>query len=327
MDTSVNIGTLALKSPIVVASCSLSIMPKSCLSFEKAGAGAIVMKSIFQEEILAEYAATNSSIRAEQYEYLAQYHEEECLDKYCDIIRDIKALCTIPVIASVSCVNAEGWPAYARKFQDAGADALELNVMSLESAADYQYGDMETRHVEILQAVKSVVDIPIFVKVGSCLTNAVRLVAALYEAGAAAVVLFNKMCPVDINVEEVCYKMGQVMTGTTEIYNTMRWTALSSAGVPDMPIMASGGVCDGEALVKVLLSGAVAGQVCSPLYTQGASAIREMYDYLVAWMERHDYASPAAFTGLLDASGREGAARFERIQFVKNISKAKSLKI
>ena len=318
MDLSVKIGNLTLPSPIVAASCSLTIVPRSCLAFEKAGAGAIVMKSIFQEEILAESQASD---------YFAPWLEQDYLNKYCDIIRQIKKECTIPVIASVSCINAEGWPSYAKLFQEAGADALELNVMSLENAIDYNYGDMERGHVEILKAVSDVVDIPIIIKVGNCLTNAVRLSASLYEAGAAAVVLFNKMCPVDINVDDICYKMGQVMTGTTEIYNVMRWAALCSAGVPELPVMASGGVCDGEALVKVLLSGAKVGQVCSPLYTQGDGAIREMHEYLVSWMEDHGYSSVSEFTGLLNASDREGATRFERIQFVKNISKAKSLKI
>ena len=318
MDLSVKIGNLTLPSPIVAASCSLTIIPGSCAAFEKAGAGAIVMKSIFQEEILAE---------SDGYEYFSPWQEQDYLDKYCDIISQIKKVCTIPVIASVSCINADGWPAYARQFQDAGADALELNVMSLEHSLDYNYGDMERNHVEILKAVKAAVDIPVIIKVGNCLTNVVRLSASLYEAGAAAVVIFNKMCPVDINVEEVCYKMGQVMTGTTEIYNVMRWAALCSAGVPGLPVMASGGVCDGESLLKVLLSGAKVGQVCSPLYTQGASVISEMHEYLVNWMESHGYSSVSEFTGMLDASNREGATRFERIQFVKNISKAKSLKI
>ena len=318
MDLSVKIGNLVLPSPIVAASCSLTIIPRSCFAYEKAGAGAIVMKSIFQEEIIAE---SDSS------EFFSPWLEQDYLDKYCDMIREIKKVCTIPVLASVSCVNAEGWPAYARNLQQAGADALELNVMTLESAPDYDYGEMERNHVEILKAVRDVVDIPVVIKVGNCLTNAVRLSASLYEAGAAAVVLFNKMCPVDINVEDICYKMGQVMTGSTEIYNVMRWAALSSAGVPQLPVMASGGICDGEALIKVLLSGATVGQVCSPLYTQGESAISQMHEYLISWMESHGYSSPSEFIGLLNASSHEGAARFERIQFVKNISKAKSLKI
>ena len=327
MDLSVKIGDLTLKSPIVAASCSFTIVPRNCLSFEKAGAGAIVMKSIFQEEILAEYAPSDSSIRTGSYEYFSPYHEQACLEKYCNIIRDIKQVCTVPIIASVSCINADGWPSYARYLEQAGADALELNVMSLESSPDYNYGDMERNHVEILKTVRQVVGIPIIIKVGNCLTNPVRLAASLYEEGAASVVLFNKMCPVDINVDALCYKMGRVMTGTTEIYNVMRWIALTSAGVPGLPLMASGGVCDGESLVKVLLSGAMAGQVCSPLYTQGDSSISEMRDYLVSWMERRGFSSLSEFIGLLDASDREGAAQFERIQFVKNISKAKSLKI
>lgn len=322
MNTSVKIAGLTLKTPFVVSSCSLTANPSNCVAYEKAGAGAIVLKSIFQEEILAELATMDTSIHAEAYDYLGAYHEQACIQHYCDLIKETKKVCTIPVIASVNCTDANGWASYAKIFQDAGADAIELNVMRLESSGSYTYGDLEKHHIAILKAVKESVGIPVIMKIGHCFTNPVQLVSSLYSAGAAAVVLFNKMCPVDIDIEKLSFKMGKAISGNTEIYDVMRWTALASANVPSASILASGGLCDGQSLVKVILAGAKAAEVCSVLYEKGAEAVSEMVSFLQNWMEKNNYLSVDDFCGVLNASKHEGAAQFERIQFVKNISKA-----
>lgn len=323
MNTSVKIGNLTLKNPFIVSSCSLTANPANFSSYEKAGASAIVLKSIFQEDILAELATMDTSIHPESYDYLGQYHEEACIENYCNLIQESKKACSIPVIASVSCTDANGWAAYAKRFQDAGADAIELNVMRIESSTSYSYGDLEKQHVDILKAVKKTISIPVIMKIGHCLTNVSQLVSDLTAAGATAVVLFNKMCPVDIDIENINYKMGKVMSGNTEIYDVLRWTALSSARVPSSSILASGGIIDGQSLIKAILSGAKATEVCSVIYEKGAEAISEMVTFLNTWMEKHGYNSIDEFRGNLNASKHEGAEHFERIQFVKNISKAK----
>lgn len=323
MNTSVKLGDLCLKTPFIVSSCSLTTNPANCSAYEKAGAGAIVLKSIFQETILAEVASMDMSAHAEAYDYLGVYHEQACIQHYCDLIKETKKVCSIPVVASVNCTDATGWVSYAKKFQEAGADAIELNVMRLESAVSYNHGDLENQHVAILKAVKEIVSIPVIMKIGHCFTNTVQLVASLKAAGAAAVVLFNKMCPVDIDIEALSYKMGKAVSGENEIYDTMRWTALASANVPSATILASGGVRNGEDLVKVILSGAKAAEVCSVLYEKGPEAITEMMSTLTSWMEKHGYASVDDYCGMMNASKHEGAAQFERIQFVKNITRSK----
>lgn len=325
MNTSVTIGNLVLKSPVIVSSCSLTTNPANCCAYEKAGAGAVVLKSIFQEEILANFEAMDTSFHTEALDYLGAYHEQACVQHYCNLINEIKKVCTLPVIASINCSSASGWTSYAKSFQDAGAAAIELNVMHLESSTSYEYGNLERQHIAILKAVKEVVSIPIIMKIGRAFTNAVQLVSSLYAAGAAAVVLFNKMCPVDIDIDSIGYKMGNALSSHSDLYDVMRWTALASAQVPSASILASGGVSNGQALVKVLLSGAKAAEVCSILYSMGPAAISEMMTTLNSWMEKHNFSSIDEFCGSMNASKHEGAAQFERIQFIRNFSKAKSL--
>lgn len=136
-------GGLLLRSPVIVGSCSLTSRPERCLEYERAGAGAVVIKSIFEEEILAEIDRYDHSFHIEGYDYLRYYQMERRLDEYCDIIRRTKALCSIPVIASVCCATAGAWVSYAGRFEEAGADAVELNVMRLESDPVYVDGDLE----------------------------------------------------------------------------------------------------------------------------------------------------------------------------------------
>lgn len=194
-------GGLLLRSPVIVGSCSLTSRPERCLEYERAGAGAVVIKSIFEEEILAEIDRYDHSFHTEGYDYLRYYQMERRLDEYCDIIRRTKALCSIPVIASVCCATAGAWVSYAGRFEEAGADAVELNVMRLESDPVYVDGDLERMHVEMFKAVKHRIEIPVIVKIGHTFTNVIPLVRRLTFEGAAAVVLFNKMCPVDIDTD------------------------------------------------------------------------------------------------------------------------------
>jgi len=321
MDMSIKVGGLKLRNPFIVSSCSLTANPENNLEFEKAGAGAIVLKSIFQEEILAEMASYDSSVHPEAYDYLGAYTQESWFSEYCKLISDTKRLCTIPVIASINCSNADGWASFAKRFVDAGADAIEINVMRIEGGADYSYGELEKQHIAILKAVKAAVSVPVIVKVGQNFTNVVPLVHELYKEGAAAVVLFNKMCPVDIDVDTLSFKMGNVISSASELPNVLRWTALASASLPAMPIIASGGVIDGPAMAKAILSGAYAVEVCSALYAKGAPVIGEMLAYLDSWMKEHHFASIEHFKASMNASHHEGSTNFERIQFFKNITK------
>uniref|UniRef100_UPI00402A4B77 dihydroorotate dehydrogenase-like protein n=1 Tax=Candidatus Cryptobacteroides bacterium TaxID=3085639 RepID=UPI00402A4B77 len=313
-------GGLLLRSPVIVGSCSLTSRPERCLEYERAGAGAVVIKSIFEEEILAEIDRYDHSFHTEGYDYLRYYQMERRLDEYCDIIRRTKALCSIPVIASVCCATAGAWVSYAGRFEEAGADAVELNVMRLESDPVYVDGDLERMHVEMFKAVKHRIEIPVIVKIGHTFTNVIPLVRRLTFEGAAAVVLFNKMCPVDIDTDTLSFRSADPLSDGKEIHDVLRWVGLASAKAPSSAILASGGVLDGDALVKILLAGATAAEICSVLYKEGPEAISRMTGRLSDWMAAHKFRSLDEFRGRLDASHHEEGGRFDRIQFYRDIS-------
>lgn len=325
MDLTTSFGGLTLRNPFIVSSCSLTSQPEKNQEMEKAGAGALVLKSIFEEEIMAQVnSMDHDDVPIEGYDYISFYQKQHCLDEYCRLIRDTKRLCSIPVIASVNCYTGSEWTAYAKMFQDAGADAIELNVMRIVSDFDYGYGSLEQQHVDLLRAVKSVVTIPVIMKLGHNFTNVVPLAGRLRAEGAAAVVLFNKMSPLDFDIEKLTLRKGEVLSGGSELSEVLRWTALTSAKLPALPLLASGGVVDGEAFVKVLLAGASAAEVCSVLYKQGVGAITEMVAFLNDWMVRHHCDTVDQMRGRLNASHRHDGDRFERIQFFSNISQAKN---
>lgn len=323
MDLKTTFGGLTLNNPFIVSSCSLTAHPDKNREFEQAGAGAIVLKSIFEEEILAEISSVDhDAANIGGYDYVSFYQKQHRLDEYCKLIRETKQACNIPVIASINCCSDSAeWIAFAKRFQEAGADAIELNVMRIESDIDYNYGALEQRHIDIVKAVRAVVTVPIIVKLGHNLTNVVPLVARLRAEGASAVVLFNKMCPLDFDIESLNTRMGEVLSDRRDLSEVLRWTALCSAKVPQMPLLASGGVADGESMVKALLAGATAVEVCSALYSHGPAAISQAIQYLTDWMQRHHFESVSQFRARLNASHRSEGENFERIQFFSNISK------
>jgi dihydroorotate dehydrogenase (fumarate) len=311
---------LKLKNPFIVSSCSLTNSAERNKKWEDAGASAVVLKSLFEEEIEAELAQAQQEAHAEELDYLKTYYRAHRLENYLQLIRDTKKVCTIPVIASINCYRKSDWTNFARHIQEAGADALELNIMSVCSGLHDVYGTYEHEHIEILKQVKSVVDIPVIVKLGRNFTNYVPLIDQLYANGAAAVVLFNRMVTFDINIEKLAYAQGNALGQSNDLSEVLRWTGLVSARVPRLDIAASGGVTDGASLVKALLAGASAVEVCSALYWNGAGCIQDMLHFLQEWMERHDYQSVSQFRGLLNARKENALDMFERTQFFKNYS-------
>lgn len=311
---------LTLKNPFIVSSCSLTNTAQRNKKWEDAGASAVVLKSLFEEEIEAELAKAQQDGHSEELDYLQSYYRAHRLENYLQLIKDTKQVCSIPVIASINCYRSSDWTSFARHIEEAGADALELNIMSICSSLNDSYGAYEQEHINILKQVKSALNIPVIVKLGRNFTNCVPLIDQLYANGAAAVVLFNRMVAFDINIEKLSYAQGNALGQSNDLSEVLRWTGLVSARVPRLDIAASGGVTDGASLVKALLAGASAVEVCSALYWNGAGCIQDMLHFLQEWMERHDYQSVSQFRGLLNARKENALDMFERTQFFKNYS-------
>ena len=312
---------LKLKNPIIVSSSGLTDSAAKNQKLCEAGAGAIVLKSLFQEQIMMEVDAIgDTTMFPEGSDYLAGYVREHKLGEYLNLIQESKKVCDIPVIASINCYEDADWIDFAKKIEEAGADALEVNILALQTEVLYNYGAFEQRHIEILSHIKKTVNIPVIMKLGDNLTNPIALIDQLYANGAAAVVLFNRFYQPDIDIEKMTQTSGNVFSHEADLSKTLRWIGIASAAVKNLDYAASGGIHSAEGIVKAILSGATAVEMCSTIYQNSAAVIQEYLTFLQNWMERKGMENLAQFKGKLNIHDLKGVNTFERTQFLKYFS-------
>ena len=316
-----NFAGLHLRNPFIVSSCNLTNTPEKNKRWEDAGAGAVVLKSLFEEEIEAEADWMQEGAHAEEWDYLKTYQRAHRLKEYLKLVLETKAVCTIPVIASINCFRLTEWTEFAKQIEQAGADALELNIMSVCSEVDEEYGAFERRHVEIVKKIKETISIPVIVKLGKNLTNPLLLVHQLYANGASGVVMFNRMASPDIFLKDMTYVKGEILGSPSDLYESLRWVGLASHKVPNLSYAISGGVADGASIVKSLLVGASVVEVCSALYREGTGVVKNMLSYVEEWMEANGYERISDFKGMMNAGKTGGGTAFERSQFFKTFGK------
>lgn len=319
VNTAVSYAGLELKNPLVVSSSWWTHSVENVVELENAGIGAVVLKSLFEEQIRAESEEMiRSNLYLGSHEYVTAYTRVGVISEYTHLIRACKASCSIPIIASINCHTVGEWGHFARSLQVAGADALELNIFTLNSSRNYQYGNYEQRHIEIVKSVKRHTSLPIIVKIGSQITNPVCLIDQLRAAGASAVVLFNRFYNPDIDIDRLSYRSGEVQSSHTDFYQTLRWTGLVSANVPKIDIAASSSIYDAEGVIKCLLAGANVAYLCSTIYKNGSRVIMQIEAELEAWMRMKDFTSIGEFKGLLNAANTAATPNFDRHQFMKH---------
>ena len=311
---------LTLNNPIIISSSGLTNSLAKIQKLEEAGAGAVVLKSVFEEQINMQAGSMQGYGSPEADDYLGAYVRSHALNEHITLIEDVKKHCKIPVIASINCYSDSEWTDFARLMEEAGADALELNILSLQTSKDYTPGSFEQRHIDILRHIKKVVRIPVIMKLGSNLTNPVALINQLYANGAAAVVLFNRFYQPDINIDTMTYSAGDVFSTPADLSNGLRWTAIASAQVPQTDYAISGGVHDGKAIVKAILAGASAVELCSVIYQRGNQVIADMTNEITQWMNRQGYKNISEFKSSMNALSTGASNPFERTQFMKYFS-------
>lgn len=309
---------LELKNPIIISSCGRTGVAQNNKALEDAGVAAIVLKSMFEENIVLQTESmTSESAHSEEADYLQGYLRQQMLQEYIDLIKESKRLCTIPIIASINCYGNGEWAAFAELIEKAGADALELNVMSIRTSVEYNDGDFENQHIDILRSVKSRIKIPVIVKLGSNLSNPVSLINRLHAYGAAGVVLFNRFYQPDIDIDKMEYTSGHVFSSEADLAPSLRWTGIASAAVKQLDYAVSGGVHGGNDIVKSILVGASAVEVCSAIYLKGEAWIKPALECVRTWQEQHGYSSPADYRGKMNARDTEHAVKLDRTQFLK----------
>lgn len=312
---------LKLKNPIIISSSGLTDSAVKNKKLAEAGAGAIVLKSLFEEQIMLEADwLGDPNMYPEGSDYLVGYIREHKLGEYLNLIKESKKVCGIPVIASINCYQEAGWIEFAQQIEEAGADALEVNILALQTEVQYKYGSFEQRHIDILNRVRKTIRIPVIMKLGDNLTNPIALIDQLYANGAAAIVLFNRFYQPDINIEKLTQVSGNVFSNEADLAKALRWIGIASASVKNLDYAASGGIHSPEGVVKAILAGASAVEICSVLYQGSNSVIGEFTHFLNSWMIRKGMDSVNQFKGILNVSAPKGVNMFERTQFLKYFS-------
>jgi len=315
---------LPLANPLIAGSSTITGNPKRLKALEEAGAGAVVLGSIFEEQIRAEVsdmiATLETQDNPEAYDYIrADYPMQVGPEKYLDTIRTAKATLNIPVIASLNCTTRAHWISYAHKIEQAGADALELNVYDIPHDPEETAAAVEERHLNLIAGVSAELTIPVAVKIGPHYTSLTNFIKRLTALDVQAVVLFNRFFQPTIDIEHLSLKSGINLSRAQDAGVPVRWIALLREHVT-CDIAMTTGVHGAEEAIKGLLAGANAFQICSALYTPaGLSVIGPLLKGIGDWMDRHGFARIGDFRGRL-AEPLDGAGRgFARAQYVKEL--------
>lgn len=321
MDTSTKYLGLDLKSPIIVGSCGLTADVDKMVAMEKAGAGAVVLKSVFEEQIIYDIKRNTHVVAptdnyGDSYEYIAAHVADDSLSKHFQMIRDAKRRLTIPVIGSINCFSYENWLTYAIKFQEAGCDALELNMAILPYETSLSADDVERTFSQIINTLRKSISIPISIKVGTYFTDMAKQMQQLSWMGIQGVTMFNKSVQVDIDIEKETLQNASYLSNPEDLYNTLRWVAILSKKMR-CDISASTGVYSADDVVKMLLAGATTVQVVSSLYKNGIDTLAQLNQGLNAWMEKKGYSSLSQFRGKLAVQPNDKASVAMRTQFMK----------
>ena len=314
---------LTLRNPIIVSSCGLTGTAKGIRQCVEAGAGAVVVKSLFEEQIDLEVSSqqehSDLSAHPEASEYIQQMGKHLGPSEYLKLIETAKRENQVPIIASVNCVSSEWWVDWARQLEKAGADALELNIAIMPRNPGQSCDEIEKRYVRIVEGVSKRIQIPIAVKIGPYATSLPALAHALTRAGAAALVLFNRFYQLDVDIDRLTPTAGYQFSTPNEIYQPLRWISVLSTTL-DCQLSGSTGVHSGKEAVKLLLAGAHTVQLCSTLYCNGLERLAEVRDELNSWMETHGFVSLADFRGHLAQLARKDPETFERLQYIKALT-------
>ncbi len=322
MDLSVSYLGMKLKSPVVVGSSSLTASVANLKKIENSGAGAVVLKSIFEEEIYHEYRSIlekEKDLEFPDVRFLDYYDykiKDDNIKKYLSLIQEAKKEINIPVIASINCVSSWEWSFFAKKIEEAGADALEINLFMLPSDFSKSCTDVEDTYLDILAKIKSAVSIPVAAKLSYYFADLASFVKRVSESGVDGVVLFNRFFHPDFDIDNFKVIPSNVLSRSSDLAISLRWMSILS-GRMGCDLIASTGVHDGASVIKEILAGADAVQVVSSLYKNGIEYVSDMLQDVKSWMEKHQFDKLDDFRGKMSQANSPNPAEYERVQFMR----------
>jgi dihydroorotate dehydrogenase (fumarate) len=325
MDLTTRYLGLNLRTPLVPAASPLSEEVDGIKRMEDAGASAVVLHSLFEEQVRGELEAVQQQLMygtdsfpesltffPKPAEFIAE--PEEYLTK----IRSAKEAVRIPVIASLNGTSLGSWVDYAKKIQQAGADALELNVYSIPTEMDRTAQEIEQTYIDIVKAVKSVISIPVAMKLSPYFSNMANMAKRLDQAGADALVLFNRFYQPDVNLEELEIEANLNLSLSQEMRLPLRWVAILFGRIK-ADLAATGGIHTTQDVLKMLMVGADVTMLCSVLLKKGLGVMREIETELCEWLSEHDYQSVRQLQGSMSQKNCPDPAAYERAQYMRTI--------
>ncbi|MDR3047577.1 MAG: dihydroorotate dehydrogenase-like protein [Bacteroidales bacterium] len=319
---SVSYMKLNLKSPLILGSCGLTNSIENLLKAEKAGFGAVVLKSVFEEQIKHD---ANTVIRKDDssfsssFDYISQYQEIESLEKHFSLIRKAKKELSIPVMASINCFSSDGWTSYAKSIEESGADALEVNYFLLPTDFDKTADQYFKSYITLIENLKKCISIPIALKTSSYMTDLAHFMQKLSYTGIDALALFNRFVSPDINLDTMEFTSTNKFSTPVELSNVLRWIGILSGNLR-CSLSATTGCHDAEGMIKLLLAGADTVQASSIFYKNGIEYGETILQNLSQWMKKHHFASIDDFKGKMSYKNVNDPSAYFRIQFMKHMS-------
>ena len=310
---------LELSSPIIASSCGLTADLQKVIEMEQKGVGAIVVKSLFEEQIWNEvdFLSQAGSDYPDMDDYLHNYVRQYSINNYKEALKSFKANVSIPIIASINCYTPGEWVSYAKEIEDAGADALEINLYELTTNPKTTSEQVEKGYCDVVRDIVKSVRIPVSVKISSHFTSVVSFVDKLVACGVKGVVIFNRFYTPDIDLDSLSIVSASPMSSPEEYLQTLRWTAIISSSVKNIDISVTTGIHTSSSAIKQILAGAETVQLCTTLYKNGLGMISTINQEISEFMEKNNFSSVEQMRGRLNYSTIKDPAKYERVQFLK----------
>lgn len=322
---------LDLKNPLVASASPLSKKAENAKKLEEAGVSAIVMYSLFEEQIIHDsleldhYLTRGTNSFAEAITYLPDIGTYNMgPDRYLEHLSDLKKEVSIPVISSLNGVSKGGWTNYARLMQDAGADAVELNMYYLSADPDLSGQELEDNYVELVKEVKAAISIPLAVKLSPFITALPNFARRLVEAGADGLVLFNRFYQPDFDLEELEVVRTLELSNSRDLLLPLRWISILHGKV-EADLALTSGVHTAQDVLKAMMAGAKVAMSASAILREGYERVAVILNDLQAWMEAHEYESIKQMQGSMSQGSVAEPAAFERSNYIQILNEFRDL--
>jgi dihydroorotate dehydrogenase (fumarate) len=313
---------LELNSPLILSSSGLSKKTDNLKAAEANGAGAIVLKSLFEEQITFESnkAIVDSIDYPEAVDYIKNYSRHNSLNEYLELIKTAKKTVSIPVIASINCTTDMEWGGFATEIEKAGADALELNMNIFPFDPDLSAAQIEQKYFNIVEQVKANTKLPIAIKIGKNFTSLPNFIKQMTFRGINTFVLFNRFYEPVIDIDKMEMTSSAVLSYENDVKQSLRWVAIIKGLFPDVEISASTGIHTANGAIQQILAGANTVQLCSVLYKKGVKEFGAINNELSSWMKKNNFASVKDFRAKLSYANIKDPQVYERFQFIKHFT-------